>query len=810
MLKKIFIFAFSLILVPVFCKEYFTGDGRSDLTIQVEKPELKNIGNEAEWLPDFVTNIISDDIAKFSNIKIVDIQNEKKVLDTQRRDEIAGYSDEEVYKALSFQVAKNVLLVSITGKNSSYALSIRINDKEKNVSIASHNNPNCLFEDLESGKVLKVAVADLLTQLNVTLTAEGKSVLLSVDDTTSNKSSIHAQKLAAQGQIYEQKGSNIQALSYYIQASASDKNLSRAVESMRSLSKVVAGGDFGSNARQLIQMRNDFKDLIANATTYFANNIPYYVVYNPEVKMGNINYEKETFEYLVKAAVVKDIEQEDIYKNICDAYDAQPDSKNWGLISQIHNILPEPHYYITFEIRDKSNRLLGATEKEFSLLTDTKQFALWREVPITVSANADTSDIVLSVSKVVSYRDKNNVEISRIPVGDYVNNIFVKSFELSEVIPGVSIVTLPNGKSQSDCNDFFKYFGFEKPYEIAKKLISGNAYKLSDIMYTKAESKIIEESKSSRYLNDRWNVYGNDDPQKYFLTGTSQFPRLKTEYIKKAARYLPIEFVKIPNSEYQFVKNTPELKFMLDLIDNNPINRYSYSYYRVVSLADIFTNSDLNIGRRVYAEGVNDKLAEILDFTSPIYRIKAIDKTNKSTLTSSDGEILGDTNNPLRDFTYYLSKNENQVKNVLALYSVNPKQYVKKLIPKFQEFTSAFEISNKMFDQSAVNVIINSSLMEKLGYSFKDYGIETTEKFELVVNAFNELLGLEPFLEKEDGSFAHSIEEIYKRNYSTNGYMVPRTEDYNLMNPKAKKTLDKAVAKNGGKYHYIMKKAGSN
>ena len=110
-------------------------------------------------------NTISDDIAKYSNIQIVDIYNSQKIAATQRRDENLLFDENEATQIGNFAVAKNVLLVSITGKTTSYAISVRINDKEKNISIAAHNNANCTFLDLESGKAIKEAVADLLSQL---------------------------------------------------------------------------------------------------------------------------------------------------------------------------------------------------------------------------------------------------------------------------------------------------------------------------------------------------------------------------------------------------------------------------------------------------------------------------------------------------------------------------------------------------------------------------------------------------------------------------------------------------------------------
>ena len=798
MIKKVFAFVLMVLGALSFSESYFTGDGRKDLKIQVENPELKNIGDESAWLPEFVVNTISDGIAKYSNIEIVDTHNAQKVADAQRRDENANFSDTEIVEAGNFSVAKNVLLVSITGKNTSYALSIRINDKEKNVSIAAHNKPNCSYEDLESGKALTEAVEDLLGQLKVELTSEGRKALLEVG-TVKSTASIAAQKLVAQGTVAQQKGSNVEALSYFIQTATSDDSLERALKAMSNGSQIIAAGDFGTKARNLIQRRNEFKQLIATTKSYFEKNIPYLIVYDPNLQMGKINYEKETFDMSVSVAVVKDIEKEKIYKNIIQAYESEMDSKNWGLDSDLKSIFPSVNYYLSLQMSDKNGKILGKTEKRLNMSNSLSNFACWEKSVVTLSADADTSNIVFSVPKIVWDKGKEKTELSlnRIPVNDYVNKVFLKSFVMEEVVRGVCVCVLPNYNSKSDCNNFLKSFGFDDPEKLAENLVKGASFKLNQLMYSKEEGKILEEVRSyQKTSSGSWAVQKN----KFYLNENNPgYPRNKAEYSANPGKYLPFEFVRIPDSEYKFAKKTDELKYMLELLDSGYRQRY-FEYWPEAAFFGLF-DDPRNVPHRVNAYSIEEKMMEKLRKTSGI-PIDSLEKTNYSS-SGSSGERYGSKNHPLRDFTDYIEKNPDKL---LAVFTLDFVVSLKNNLPKMQEFTSDFEISKDIVDQKFINRVINTARIEKLGYELGDSNIDTSSKFELVLNALNELLGCKPFLLNSQGTYAHSLEEVVQRNYETDGFMLPRESDYAECPAKLKKSIDKVAKKNGGKYLFIMKK----
>ena len=646
---------------PLFSHTYYNGDGRSDLKIQVEAPELTNIGEETEWLPEFVINTVSDDIAKYSAITIVDTHNAKRIADTQRRDESISYSEEETVEAGKFAVAKNVLLVSIIGKNTSYSLSVRINDKEKNISIAAYSNPNCTFLDLESGKALKEAVADLLAQLNVNLTDDGKKSLLSVE-TEADKTSIAAQKLVAQGNIAQQKGSNIEALNYYIQAASSDESLERALKAATQSSQSIAAGDFGTQARNLIQRRNDFKKLIETAKEAFQKNLPYYIVYDPNIEMGKINYVNETFDIYVKVACVKDVQRENIYKNILTAYKNAPDSENWGLRDSLYSIFPSGDFNVTLQLSDKAGNVLGTTEKRIYISNNMSDFYSEGKYTISISAESDTSQIILSIPKIINQTNKSEVTLGTIGVQNYLLKIFRRYIKSEEVIQGVSVFMLPNYDASGEYNSFVKFFNYESLIKAVN--INVPLYERKNIVcHSEAEGRVLRDiANYGKTPAGAW-AFGKDCF--YLNDNKPDFPRDKEQYLEKILDYLPIEWVKLPGTSYKFAAYTDTLKYVVESLGYSFTNM-RFTYYKSTNLWSYLTTTKEAESISAYGRGVDDKLSKIIN--SRYYSSKGLLKQDNFKTTGPDGTKIGTNDEILQAFVEFASKHPTESNKLVTIY----------------------------------------------------------------------------------------------------------------------------------------------
>ncbi|MCQ2602580.1 MAG: hypothetical protein MJ193_01495, partial [Clostridia bacterium] len=279
----------------------FSGDGGKGLVIEINELQMSNIGDEFAWLPEFAVNMIGDDIAKYSAIQVIDKHNLGKIASAQARIERDSSADIEIGNIV---IPKCLLLVSLIGKGGAgYSISAKINEIETAKTVAAFNNPDCQQKDIESGKVLKEAVADLLEQIGVQLTESGKKKLLAVKDGGS-KNNVAAQILVAKGQQAEQGGSKVEALTYYLQASGSDSTLKRAEDAVSSIAVTMASGDFGAKARNLIQYREDLIALTKEVQNFLGTADAYVILIDNNFKLGEIDYINETYTMTVSCGLV--------------------------------------------------------------------------------------------------------------------------------------------------------------------------------------------------------------------------------------------------------------------------------------------------------------------------------------------------------------------------------------------------------------------------------------------------------------------------------------------------------------------------
>lgn len=298
------IFLFVVFYSPIFSSEYYEGDGGKDITIEIQKPDIINIMEDSAWIPEFVINTLQDDITKYSSISVVDIQNIDRISQALARDESSIFSEDDFVEIGNFKQCKYMLISSITGKFSSYALSFKITDKETAQTIAAFNEPNCTFEDLESGKILKEAVADLFIQLDVKLTEKGKDLLLAIKNVGIDKS-VEVQKLVAKANVTED---NIESLILTTQATLLDNSSKRAKKAkVKSYEKVNAEG-IGTDVRNKIELRKKFKKIIDDEREYYVNNPPYTFIYDTSIRQLGINYEKETYNVGFDVVLIRDYE----------------------------------------------------------------------------------------------------------------------------------------------------------------------------------------------------------------------------------------------------------------------------------------------------------------------------------------------------------------------------------------------------------------------------------------------------------------------------------------------------------------------
>lgn len=269
-------------------------------TIAVPAPKTVNIGNGNEWIPLFIQGVITSNFQQYSGMKVVDRQNADMVKAEQRLSEGAEFDEKSAIELGKMTSARLIITGNITGKSSSYALIFSITDAETGETKASATVPNCLFSALENGDAANQISYDLMTGYGIKLDSNAKTKLTQKASVMSAETT--AQASVAKGIVAEQRGANLEALTYYIQARKNDKKLSEAASRASAMSTVVASGNFGAQAKNLIKMRNDWDKLLTEAAELIKANPPTYeLLYHSDVTPGKIDYDRGTMEFVEQA-----------------------------------------------------------------------------------------------------------------------------------------------------------------------------------------------------------------------------------------------------------------------------------------------------------------------------------------------------------------------------------------------------------------------------------------------------------------------------------------------------------------------------
>lgn len=304
-------------------------------TIAVPAPKTMNIGEGNEWIPLFIQGVITTNFQNYSGMKVVDRQNSDMVKAEQRLSENAEFSDADAIEMGKMTHAHLIVTGSITGKSTSYALMFSITDAETGETKASATVPNCLFSALENGDAANQISYDLMTGYGINLSADVKKKLTQKASVMTAENT--AQASVAKGIVAENSGSNIEALTYYIQAKKNDKKLSEATSRMANMTTVVSTGNFGKNAKNMIKLRNDWDKLLREAAGLIASNPPTFeLVYYSDITPGDIDYDNGVMNFTTSKLYMRQnnisefIENFKLIDEMNVALSKIPDSKNWG------------------------------------------------------------------------------------------------------------------------------------------------------------------------------------------------------------------------------------------------------------------------------------------------------------------------------------------------------------------------------------------------------------------------------------------------------------------------------------------------
>jgi hypothetical protein len=285
-------------------QQYWTGDGGKSIRLAVLEPAGKGLSADEQWMLSLVQGTITADFNKFSAMTVIDRMNVEKVFEQWKESMSGHYSEETLVKIGNLTSANHILSGSISKTKSAFMLELSVTDVEKGVRKASYAPTPVSTMALENLSAIKAASADLLRQLGVELTSAGRSELTQVV----NMTQIQAQTMLSRGIAAQRQGTEVAALSYFLQAAAFDSSLFEASKRSSVMAANISSGT-GTDVRGDIVMWKSWKARLAETEETFHSIIssvapPYTLFYAADPSVGNINYSHIFKPSVVSASVI--------------------------------------------------------------------------------------------------------------------------------------------------------------------------------------------------------------------------------------------------------------------------------------------------------------------------------------------------------------------------------------------------------------------------------------------------------------------------------------------------------------------------
>jgi TolB-like protein len=267
-------------------KTYYSGDGGKGMSLAILSPEASGLQANDAYLPALIQGVLVEDFSKFSAIEVLDRQSLDKII---MEGESGAYPPDSGFARFGeLQPTQYVLSGSLVKTPSAYQLKITVSDGGTAKTLAAHTS-SAGRPALEDFSAIKAASQDLLAQMGVDLTAEGKEALWGLDQKNRN-----AETALAKGVSAQRGGSTVAAMSYYYEAGAISPALTEAAQRLSVLSTDITTGNLGEDIRNELAVRDKWVELLKQTDEYFQQHLPFEIIYEPVLNRGQVNFERRT------------------------------------------------------------------------------------------------------------------------------------------------------------------------------------------------------------------------------------------------------------------------------------------------------------------------------------------------------------------------------------------------------------------------------------------------------------------------------------------------------------------------------------
>jgi hypothetical protein len=264
---------------------YFSGTGGGGMSITILPPKGVGITEDQRRV---VQGELIDNFTTYSKISILDRMN----LDDTYSELLSGYYEDEnagVADLGHMNPTQYIMYTTIIQNSMGYNLQIQISRTSDKMMEASFSE-TCTSTELDNLTAIHRATSALLPRLGVNLTERAKTAL-SKPSTTQQ---VNSQIALAKGIEAQRRGTVIEAMSYYYEATALNSLLIESTNKLADLSVKVKTGNIGVDARNSIAARNSWLEVMRQCGDFYLKHLPLEINYSTKVKSNNLNYAKGT------------------------------------------------------------------------------------------------------------------------------------------------------------------------------------------------------------------------------------------------------------------------------------------------------------------------------------------------------------------------------------------------------------------------------------------------------------------------------------------------------------------------------------
>jgi len=397
---------------------YYTGNGGKGMRLGILVPHGQRLDENQGYLPAMIQGVLVSNMSKYSAISVLDrVSLDRVIMETL---DLTYEDDLDVVRVGHIAQVGHMLTGTIIKTSTGFSLQLTVTDTAAQAKTVASYSGTCTAAELDNHSAIHRASLELLSQMNVALTARARNEL----GRASAPEDVSAQTALAQGVTAQRQGAELEALSYFIKAVHYDEGLEEAESRLNTLTASITSGSAGADARNDIALRRQWIQRLQDTedffTAYTGASQPYYLVYETDIKHGTINYQNETVDLSFWMSLYPDatcastINQ--VITTVGNGLVATGRTQDWGLDWPARSLsTPSPfmnrtnNLAVVVEILNDKGRSIGKHTASIPA-----GFTIYSLMSANVSARPWEGEVTVPAVDVNSITDKLTIRISSI------------------------------------------------------------------------------------------------------------------------------------------------------------------------------------------------------------------------------------------------------------------------------------------------------------------------------------------------------------------------------------------------------------